>query len=271
MGFSEVLVNTIRRVAAEHIAKYPVRFPGEPLITFEKNILGAMTLTDILMDTAGVDIANPPLEDADLSFSSIDQSIRDLIWSRMGGKVAVYNYIQSSLDGVVKVANAESEAIAIRYLNSDPTLSASDIGLAKQIMDDALDDKEEGCRVLNLCAFVADAADDIDAAQLRTAMEVFQGISVVKEPSEIEHDIYFKASMADLERRARSGRLPLRPIKPFGGAIFDVGNFIDAARLTEALLKCLTWEELREYPDRTYEEWLEVKASIVAPLYISKN
>ena len=267
IGFSKPLVDTMRNVANEHIAKYPAQYTGEPIITFEKNILGDMTLGDILMDTAGIDIHNPPRQDANLTLSSIDQSIRDLIWSRMGGKVVNYNYIQSSLEGVVKIENPRDEKLAIRFLNKDATLTAEEKQRAEGIMEKALDGREGGCTVLNLCVFVPPGATSVNAEQMKRAMETFQGTSVVKDPEGIKDDIYFKASMADLDAKTKDGIVPLVRIPAFGGAVPGVESYKDAAILTKLLLQNVTWQELRENSARPYAEWLQEKMDAVAPAF----
>lgn len=266
IGFSRALVAIIKRVATEHISRHPTRFPGEPLITFEKNILAMMTLEEILMDSAGVNVESPPVEGVDLTLSSIDQSVRDLAWSRLGAKIVDYTYLQSSLDGVVKISDSKEEALVSRYLTNGPDISIEQSGLATNILEAHLGEKEEGCCTLNLCVFAGDA-EFVNEQQIFEAMKAFQGVSVTKQSEEIEQDIYFRASISDLRRKAKDGRISLRPIAPFGGEIPDVQSFEDAAALTELLLGILTWSELRENPDRTYAEWLNLKSQTLMPLF----
>jgi hypothetical protein len=269
LGFSRALKDTMKQVATKHSTKYPSKFPGDPIITFEKNVLGEMTLGDILMDTAGIDINKPPVEGANLAMSSIAQSIRDMIWSRRGGKVVGYKYIQSSLDGVVKIEDPEQEKLVIRMLRDDKTLDDKQRKLAQKILKKARAGKVEGCTTLNLCVFMSD--DDtkkVPAAQIAKAMEIFQGISVVKDPVGIKDDVYFKASMEDLRARTdKSGMVRLQKIPAFGGNIPEVRNFVDAEALTKLLLQHVTYEELRANQDRPYAEWLDKKLEVVAPAF----
>jgi hypothetical protein len=267
IGFSRALIDVMTNAGAEHIAKYPKAFEGKPLITFEKNILAEMTLGDILMDTAGIDIHNPPNEGADLHLSSIGQSMRDLIWKQRGGKIVSFNYIQSSLEGVVSVGNPADEKLAIRFLNKDASLTAGEKTRAESIMGKAVGEKEPGCNVLNLCVFVPAGTDQVSVAQIKKAMTIFQGTSVVKDPANIENDIYFKAMMADLESKAKGGMIALADIKPYGGDIPAVNSFRDAEELTKLLLKNVSWEELRANADRPYAEWVAEKTSAVAPAF----
>ena len=267
IGFSKPLLDIMHKASAGDFAAHQSAYPGAPIVTFEKNILGAMTLTDILMDTAGVDIHNPPREGADLHKSSIGQSLRDLVWDRMGARIVPFNYIQSSLDGVVKIENPADEKLAIRYLNKDSSLTTEDKQRAEEILEQARGDKVEGCTVLNLCVFVPPDAKEVSVEQIRHAMKVFQGTSVVKDPENVEQDVYFKAMMSDLESRAQNGMIPLERIKPFGGQV-EVKSFEDAEMLTKLLLKNVTWEELRANADRPYEEWLQEKMEAVAPAFV---
>ena len=110
-GFSACLIALMRQIARaeifawlarHHDERPPFHNPDGPLILFEKNIIERMTLTDILKDSAGIDIDHPPRRRSRLVSSAISQSVRDLIWDRRGGRIVDYNYVQSSLDGVVR-------------------------------------------------------------------------------------------------------------------------------------------------------------------------
>jgi hypothetical protein len=267
-GFSASIVNLMRDVSQRSIASHFERCPADrpsfysnagPLILFEKNIIDEMSLTEILMDTAHVDIDRPPRRGARLAASSISQNMRDFIWDRRGGRVIDYNSIQSSLDGVVRVPTGERDTI-IAWLNRMP-LDHGQQRRAEAILRRCLDGRLPGCRTLNLCAFVEPGTRSVPSAQIEKSNAIFQGISVVKDPEHLQEDIYFQAQMASLAEHTRDGAVALRPITPSGPGVLD---FHDAERLTKRLLAAVTWPELRDGRDRTYSEWLRLKAPAMA-------
>ncbi len=250
-GFSAALIGLMREVGRAAIATHLERRPADrpayhdpagPVILFEKNVLGAMSLTDILMDTARIDVDDPPREGACLAASSIGQSMRDLAWHRRGARVVGYAYAQGSLDGVVRVA-PEHRLAAIAALHAGN-------GTAPALLD-ALAGRLAGCVALNLCAFVADGVQALPAAQIRRSQEVFQGVSVVKDEPNVREDIYFQAQMASLDANARDGAVALQPIAPVGA-----GDFPGAEAALKRMLAELTWADLRAARDRPYGEWL---------------
>lgn len=258
VGFSRPLVGSMTKIASDHIEKFPTKYPGAPLVVFEKNILGEMALGDILLDSAGINAKKPPREGVDLSRSSIDQSLRDLAWDRLGGVVVNCNYMQSSLDGVVKV-DPKAEPFVIRYLNKDATLSDGQKREADRTLKAALGDKVEGCTSLALCVFAPADVKEVDAGRVKDILRTFQGISVVSDPQGIRDDIYFKACMQDIDSKTTAdGKLSLGAIPAFSGP-FPATGFTGAAKITNELLKHVTWKEITKNADRTYGEWLDIK------------
>ena len=252
-GFSAALIGLMREqgraAIATHLERRPADRPGYhdpagPLILFEKNVLEAMSLTDILMDTARVSVDDPPRTGACLAASSIGQSMRDLVWHRRGARIVDYAYAQGSLDGVVRVAAGQRHAVIA-------ALHAGN-GAAPELLD-ALGDRVAGCVALNLCAFVADGVRVLRAAQVRRSQEVFQGISVVKDEANLGDDIYFQAQMASLDASTRHGAVALRPIAPVGA-----GDFHGAEAALKQVLSGLTWADLRAARGRAYGDWLRV-------------
>jgi hypothetical protein len=269
-GFGAGLLAVMRDEACSAIADYfrdntdkepPWRCPRGPLIIFEKNSLDDMTVTDVLMDSASVDVNDPPRADADLSLSSISQSLRDLAWRRLGGKIISYNYLQSSLEGVVEVP-PETRDQVIRLLNKKfATSEAPGAAGAERALSRAIGKLKEGCRTLSLCAFVGKDVNDLPAAQVRRHNEIFQSISVAKvEADKIKNDIYFEAQMQSLQDNSIGGRVRLDEIEAAGS---KPGDFRAAEALTRRLLALVTWDELRESPDRTFHEWLAKKCLLV--------
>jgi hypothetical protein len=267
-GFSARLIGLMRDVArrriASHLERHPADRPpyhsgGDPLILFEKNVLNEMTLTEILRDTARTDIDRPPRRGARLIASAVSQSFRDLVWDRRGGRVIDYNYMQSSLDGVVRVPEA-ARSIVIAHLNRAP-LSTTKRQQAARVLAECLGRRAPGCVTLNLCAFADPGTQSLPAAQVRRSNEIFQGVSVVKDPEHVAEDIYFQAQMASLSARALDGTIALRPIPATGSGGRD---FHEAERTTRRLLASVTWAELREGRDRTYGEWVQQKAHVLA-------
>jgi hypothetical protein len=262
-GFSARLIALMRDTARPAIAAHYQRCPADrpafhsvdgPLILFEKNMIEEMSLADILMDTAHVDVDRPPGPATRLAASSISQSVRDFIWDRRGGRVVDYGYIQSSLDGVVRVPDGAGIDI-IALLNRAP-LGVAQRRAATDCLAASLAGRVPGCLTLKLCAFVDPSAASVPASQIRLSNEIFQGISVVKDPAHVAEDIYFQAQMASLQEHARDGTVALRPIAPFGPG---VSNFEQAERVTKRLLANLSWVELREGRELTYGEWLRHK------------
>jgi hypothetical protein len=257
-GFSAAMIafmrETGRRGIEAHLAAHPQdrphwHNPAGPLILFEKNIIGEMSLPEILMDSAGVDVDHPPTAGADLSASAIGQSMRDMVWSRRGGMIVDYIYMQSSLDGVVRVPESMRSPI-VDFLRQKPQSNA-DRAEADLALNDALGDRNAGCTALNLCAFAGQGTASVSAAQIRRHNEIFQGISVVKDPSHLSDDIYFQAQMVDLAARTQDGRVGLRPIAPVGGA-----DFPQAEETTRTILAGLTWDDLQVNDARLYRDWL---------------
>ena len=106
-------------------------------------------------------------------------------------------------------------------------------------------------------AFAPAGTHAVPAEQIRLSNEVFQGISVVKDPAHLHEDIYFQAQMASLSLNNRDGTVALKPIAPSGA---NARDFDEAERMTKRLLACVTWAELRAGRDRTHAEWLRHKA-----------
>lgn len=264
-GFSACLIALMREIACAEIAAWlalhdderpPFHAADGPLILFEKNIIEQMTLTDILKDTAGIDIDHPPRRRSRLVSSAISQSIRDLIWDRRGGRVVDYSYVQSSLDGVVRVPDDDRDDV-IAFILRAP-LDEARRRRAASVLEECLDGRLEGGTRLALCAFAPTGTRALPAAQIRLSNHVFQGISVVKDPDHLDEDIYFQAQMASLSMNSRDGGVALKPIVPGGP---NVGNFDEAEHMTKRLLATITWAELRAGRQRTYAEWLRLKAS----------
>jgi hypothetical protein len=265
-GFGGSLIELMREIAAKLIDNYFQRYPEDrppyyeprgPLILFEKNLIEEMTLGEILMDSAGVDVSNPPAANTDLASSAIGQSLRDLIWDRLGGKVIRYHYIQSSLDGMVTVDTSMRDKV-ISFLNGQPLLGP-DEAAARQALNMARGTKKEGCTTLELCAFPVAGGTSLPTAQVRRANEIFQTISVMK-GGNISKDIYFQAQMASLEQSSHDERVALVPIRPAGpGAV----NFHEAESKTRQLLGVVSWQDLQQAGDRTYREWMVEKADLL--------
>jgi hypothetical protein len=264
-GLSRHLIQLMREEGRKAITQHFLKNPDErppfhdpdgPLIVFEKNIIEEMSLTEILRDSAGVDIDRPPTHHARQEASAMSQSERDAIWDHHGGRVVDYHSIQSSLDGVVRVPDAETGTV-IAFLNDDSLEDARRLH-AERLLNDALDGRLPGCLTLNLCVFVAPGLTSVPAVQIRRSNEIFQGISVVKDPAHLHEDIYFQAQMTSLAAREKAGRIALRRIAPCGPG---VTTFAEAEALTRRLLGVVTWDELRAHPDRPYGAWLRLKAS----------
>ncbi len=267
-GFGAHLLTVMRDEGRRAIADYfqdkptmqpPWRDLDGPLIIFEKNVLCEMTLTDILMESAAIDVNDPPAADADLSLSSMPQSLRDFAWRRLGGKIISYNYLQSSLEGAVKVSCGMRDKV-IRLLNKKFMASeGAEAAQAELALSRAVGELKEGCRTLNLCAFAS--KDNLPAAQVRRHNEIFQSISVAKVTAdEIKEDIYFQAQMQSLQERSAGGLVRLDEIDAMGS---KPGDFREAEALTRRLLVLVTWHELRENRDRTFGEWLAKKFLLV--------
>jgi hypothetical protein len=262
-GFSALLLEMMRSTARAEItawlASHPdqqpsFRSPDGPLILFEKNIITAMTLTDILRDTAHIDIDHPPTRRSLLVASAISQSMRDFIWDRRGGRIVDYHYLQPSLDGVVRVPDAARPDVIAYIFGEAPDQVRRRSAAA--VLARCLNGRIEGATQLALCVFAADGARAVPAAQVRLSNKIFQGISVVKDPVHLGEDIYFQAQMTSLERHTQDGMVGLKPILPGDGSARD---FREAEQMTKALLATLTWELLREGRDRTYADWLRAR------------
>jgi hypothetical protein len=266
-GFGRALIALIREIAGGVVAACfrgrpddlpSWNNPDGPLILFAKNMIGEMTLSDILMDSAGIDVAAPPSADADLASSGIGQSLRDLVWDRLGAKVVRYNYFQSSLDGVVAIAREDRDRV-ICGLNKRPQTLVDRV-VSERALTRSLDGREKGFVALDLCAFVDPGQTSLPAAQVKRANEIFQSVSVVKDAG-IDAEIYFQAQMSSLMENSRDGRVAIDPIRPFG---FGAGDSRAAEELTRRLLAVVTWAELRQAGERTYEQWLVEKADLLA-------
>jgi hypothetical protein len=263
-GFSACLIALMRQIARAEIAAWLARHNDErppfhaadgPLILFEKNIIEQMSLTGILKDTAGIDIDHPPRRRSRLVSSAISQSIRDLIWDRRGGRVVDYSYVQSSLDGVVRVPDGNRDDVIALILRAP--LDEPRRRRAAAVLEQCLNGRLEGGTRLALCAFAPPGTQSVPAAQIQLSNHVFQGISVVKDPKHLDEDIYFQAQMASLSLNSRDGGVALKPIAPGGP---NVGSFNEAEQMTKRLLATVTWAELRAARQRCYAEWLRLKA-----------
>ena len=78
----------------------------------------------------------------------------------------------------------------------------------------AVNDQQPGCATLELCAFAQPGWNDVPIAQIRESNEIFQGISIVRDPDHLQEDIYFQAQMASLAKKPVGERVALRPIAP---------------------------------------------------------
>ncbi len=254
-GFSAALLAFMREQArlaiASHLAAHPAdrppyHDPAGPVILFEKNDLAAMSMADILMDTARIDIDHPPRTGACLAASSIGQSLRDLVWHRRGGRIVAYAYAQGSIDGVVRVADGDRAAVIglLQGRGQDAAACAA--------LDAALGGRLPGCVALRLCAFAPPGCSTLPAAQVARSQAQFQGISVVKDEANLAQDVYFQAQMASLAAHAPDGGVPLRAIEPVGAA-----DLAGAEAVFKRLLSGLTWEDLRAARDRPYAAWLD--------------
>jgi hypothetical protein len=258
----EIMKNASRPVIADHLRKHPEQRPAyydaeDPIILFEKNAAEDMSLTDILMDSAAIDIDHPPVADACLASSAIGQHIRDLIWHRCGGRIVDYNYLQPSLDGVVAIDGAQKRAV-IAYLNRK-SLDASARSEAESALRGRLGRKVPGSTTLQLCVFAAAEKTSLPTAQIRDAMEIYQGISIVKDPGRLADDIYFQAQMASLAECSVNGRIPIKPIPISGSGATD---FLEAEEEMKRLLSTLSWEDLRRARRRSYREWRDRRLKI---------
>jgi hypothetical protein len=264
-GFSVRLIALMQEVGSNAIAAHYTLRPEDqppymsgagPLILFEKNRAEEMSLADILMDTAGIDVNRPPLRGYWLATSAISPNIRDLVWHRRGGRTVGYNYLQPSLDGVVRVPGSARDEV-ITYLNRAP-LDAMRRRRAVQLLEGCLGRRMPGCTTLDLCAFVEPGVASVPAEQIRRSVAIFQGNSVVKDPDRVEEDIYFQAQMASLEQQEESGRVSLAPITPAG---VESGDFLAAERRMRHLLAGLSWTQLQAGRERSYGTWLRQEAA----------
>jgi hypothetical protein len=267
-GFSAQIIDLMRDIARAEIETYlawhnaarPAFRAGDgPLILFEKNILDEMTLTDILRDTAHIDIDHPPGRGSRLVASAISQSLRDFIWDRRGGRVVDYAYIQSSLDGVIRVPREVRDDVIAMLIRAP--LDDTRRRRAAELLETCLGGRLAGGTQLALCAFASAGTHAVPVEQIRLSNEIFQGISVVKDPAHLHEDIYFLAQMASLSLNSRDGTVALKPIAPSGA---NARDFDEAERMTKRLLACVTWAELRAGRDRTHAEWLRHKARAMA-------
>jgi hypothetical protein len=248
----------IKAWLATHDERPPFHNPDGPLILFEKNIIGHMTLAEILRDTAGIDIDRPPRRRSRLVASAISQSMRDLVWDRRGGRVVDYAYIQPSLDGVVRVPNDIRDDVISLILRAP--LDAARRRRAAAVLHQCLAGRVEGATGLALCAFAPPGVSAVPAEQVRLSNHIFIGISVVKDPLHLNEDIYFQAQMASLSRSTRDDAVALRPIDP---GLPKVKDFNEAEQLTKRLLGSVTWAELRTERQRSYADWLRAKARAI--------
>lgn len=254
LGLSHIMFDRMKDAFATHKEQggYRSEFP-DTLIIIEKNDLGSMTLPNIILDSAGIKSRTPPRQGDDLTRSAIPQSFRDRAWTGNGFKMVDARYIQSSLDGVVEVA-PEHEKLVINYLNNTGNLSDAQRERAADIEAAARGDKMEACLALALC--VRSDKDTVDARQIIKHQEVFQGISVLADPDNLHKDIYYKAMMADMG--AKGTRLQLVPIPVVGGADYKA-----AEQTMRALLASVTYGDISANKDRTYAEWLALKAPVI--------
>lgn len=264
-GFSALLLDLMRQTGRAEIASWLSAHPADrpafhnpdgPLILFEKNMIAEMSLTDILRDTAHVDIDHPPTTRSRLVASAISQSLRDYIWNRRGGRIVDYTYLQSSLDGVVTVPDAARPDIVACLLRADLDEPRRRSGM--QTLHRCLGTRREGATQLALCAFAAPGATGLPSAQIRLSNAIFQGISVVKDPDRLGDDIYFQAQMTSLEQNTRDGMVGLTPIVP-GDAPLD--GYLEAERMTKNLLADISWADLRAAGDSTYGDWLRLAST----------
>lgn len=253
--FAKRLIDLAEEKSSTAIAAHGAPHPygsdaSRPLILFEKNAIEDMSLTDILRDSAGIDIDSPPTARTCLTASAIGQRTRDLVWHRCGARIVDYKYMQPSLDGVVEVPERSSTLIAA-YLNGKCGSRFSRIRAADMLRE-RLGGKVPGCTTLSLCVFAPSQVTTVPAERIRLAVENYQQTSVLKDPAHFRDDIYFRAQMASLAESAIGGELPLRPIVPDG---CGAGDFKDAEEETKRLLGGLTWEDIRAARQRPYREW----------------
>ena len=78
---------------------------------------------------------------------------------------------------------------------------------AKKELARAVGDRQPGCTTLDLCAFAQPGRNAVPIAQIRKSNEIFQGISVVKDPDHLREDIYYQAQMASLAEKSVGGRV----------------------------------------------------------------
>ena len=131
----------------------------------------------------------------------------------------------------------------------------------------AVGDRQPGCTTLDLCALAQPGRNADPIAQIRKSNEIFQGISIVRDPDHLQEDIYFQAQMASLAKKPVGGRVALRPIAPAGGA----PSFVEAAQQMTPVLRLLTWERISARREWTYPEWLEDKIGEPGPIPSSQG
>jgi hypothetical protein len=258
-GFGGAMLALMRDAAREAMASYfrtphasnmpSYRDPSGPLIVFEKNRLRDMTLTDILLDSAGIDIFDPPTAKRDLSASGTGQSLRDLAWDRLGGKIVRYTYLQPGLEGCVVVPATDRNDV-VRLLTGQP-LARETARIAETALRSAIGARAPGCTTLDLCVFASPGGTTVLANQIRDSVRIFQANSVAKD-GEIETDIYFQAQSRSLADHTVDGALRLDRIEPFGAGTTD---FVAAEDLTRRILSLQTWDTLCDAADRRYEDW----------------
>lgn len=157
-GFARCLVGLVReksRLAiAAHFSRHPERRPSYydsagPLVLFEKNVIDDMSLPDILMDSAGIDVDRPPTAGTCPLSWGIGQRTRDLVWHRCGARVLDFHYFQPSLQGVARVKARDRKSV-IAYLNGASLADRSRVR-AENALKSGLADKNPGCGALSLC------------------------------------------------------------------------------------------------------------------------
>jgi hypothetical protein len=259
-GFGGGMISAMRDIAQAALlaffqspgARSPPKYhdPSGPLVLFEKNRTAGMTLTDIMLDAAKVDIFHPPDTDADLAMSAMGQSLRDGTWDRLGGRIVHYNYQQPSLDGITVVPESQRDHV-IRLLNGG-ALPPEVMRTAQETLRAALPAGTPGCSTLDLCVFARPGATSVPATQIHDSVKIFHANSVVK-TGMIETDIWFQAQAQSLAEQTSDGRLALKRIPAVGA---DPGNFTAAEERTRRLLASVTWDDLCRAADRPYAEWL---------------
>jgi hypothetical protein len=256
VGASHTILDLMSQDGIQRAELYPSQYKGKPGRLFEKNDLGDMTLKEIMMDSCCIDITKPPKAGDYLSHSAAGQSMRDLVWSHLGGKIIDFHYLQPSLEGVTIIEDPKEEELVIDYLHGKLSEEAQK-KKAETILEKALNGKDPGCTTLNLCIFSPE--ESIDSEQSLNSIRTFSGISIIKDEENIDKDIYFKALEASLKENSKDGKIALRDIVPYG----EAQNFHEAEKITKILLNHMTWKELQEHADRPYSEWIAEKMGAI--------